>query len=468
MSPDPGGDPNGENPDGDDMAGGDSPGPPPEITREVLRTIPAIDDEETRTEVTIQKFAYSLGLKLDVPAFKLYSFYLFGPDSIPVKTALYELERRDLVRTRTSPHPRVDADVYALTDKGEEMLEEIGDASKYAEVYDNWFRNRYGQSGSWGEYDEFIYSWLTSEPNYVAVNTELLDGLRKRVAVADDFDPFFEDYLNAADPGFTNRFDGVNARFAKLAYYLAEEKKGPPDKGDGSLHDHKVRFSVRNIRDYWDDGPTDPEHKVVLIRGFAETVQHKDRIFYVKEDRLESSPSIRVEFYGEWGKPSDEILSKYSIGVLGYVTKSSGEITIKALAIIQANELPNALKSGRQASLTEFGKRSNSAAPSRAPTDDTSRPELRDERDSIIEDLGESEEEFLQDHNGEVSTEKGGDWADAIEDLVEDLTGEKLVDADKLREWVANNFDEPVDKMMKIDFLIELLRWLWRHIDVPF
>lgn len=477
-----GDDPNGENPDGDDMIGGDSPEELSETQKAILRAIAAVDDKESLTEDAIQKFCFMLGNKYGVDPFKLYSIYLRGPYSKDVKKNLCELDEMRIIESQPSQSPKVNTVAYSLTEKGENLLDEIGEDSQYREKYDL-FKRQYGASGSWEEYNKIAYRWLSSESQYVAVDSPLFDGLRKKVAFSDDFDSFFENILKTPRPGFINDFETEKAPIAKLAYYLVKRKKCPGNTKEQHI-DNSIRFSTRNILKYWDSNPTDSKNKTVLLRGYAESIQHKDRIFYLKEDRLETSPTIRIEFYGEWDIPSEKILEKHSIGVLGYVTESNEEVTIKALAIIKANELPEDLQSRKLASSTNnpegetdiatgqttlsegWDQQQTDTSPTRR-VGQVSLSQFSEKQQTTLERIEEYEEAFAEGSDEDISKEsEEKDWIDAWEEVFEDLADVELTDRERMKERlqkVADKFEGATGKMMKMDFLIELLRWIWNN-----
>lgn len=469
--------PGGEDPGGgDDSAGGDSPDD--HSNKALLRVIAAIDDKETRTETTIHKFFYTSLLKKDEAPEFLFRVNSWGPYSPELNQHLCEVEEDGLVRSRPSQHPKVDTNIYEITEKGKDLLTETTPEPNFEESYDR-FKKRYGQTGSWKEYDELIYSWISEGSNYVGIDLPLMDCLKRKSAVANDFDPLFDDFLQAGRPAFLNDIDKEKAPFAKLAYYLQRKKCESECR-----YDHRDRFSVRTLS-YSEKNLTELEDKMVLLRGYAEKVQHQDRIFYLKEGRVDSLPDIRVEFYGEWNKPSQEILENHSIGVLGYVTKSNDEITIKALAIVKANELPEKLRGeksssvvgtsptttddlARQTSLSEFEDQRESALFSTPSEGQTSLSDFRNQRDSIIENIEEAEEQFLDNHHGEVSKEKEEDGAQALEDLSEEVEDDDLVERERLKKALAkaSNKLESVDTVIRVDFLIEILRWVSKRWDV--
>lgn len=473
MSPDQGADPNGEHPNGDDTTGNERSGNFPEIQKELLRAIAAVDNKESATEDAMQKFGFLLGQRFDVDPLKQYSIYVRGVYSKDVKKALCDLQEAKLINKRPSQSRKVNTDTFALTDKGEEVLKEIGDDPRYGPAY-KFFQNRYGASGSWKKYDEMVLSLVTEESRYVAVDYPLFESQRKKAAVSDDVDSLFEFCLSDKDPGFVNRFDEEKAPIAKLGAKLVREKKVPGDKPNEKV-ENRVRFSTRYIRRQWGSHPVDSDGKYVLLCGYTEKIQDMGKIFYLKEDRIEGSPSIRIEFFGDWEKPARDILEKHSIIVLGYVTESNDEITIYALAILQAGELPTTLQgsdSEQQATLFEFENRNELNSSFTHPEGQTSLSDFRNQRNSIIENIQENEREFLDGHDGEVSREKEENFVGALGNLLKELFGtdDDLIEWKKLKRSLEEASDklEPVDTGIRIGFVIEVLKWIWKNIDLPF
>jgi len=471
--------PLGDDPNGGDDTADDSLS---ELKKDILRVISAVENEESFTEGALQKFCLILGRSHDVDPFKLYSIYLRGPYSKDVKKAGHELCEDGLVNIRPSRSRKVNTDIFELTEEGEKVLEEFGKDPGFEDAYKR-FQSRYGVSGSWKKYDGMVYSWLSKESNYVAEDYSLFTSLERKVQFSDNFDTFFENCIRASKPAFASDFETDTADLAKLAYYLAENKKCPSNSQIKQI-DHSIRFSIRNILKYWHSDPVDSENKIALLRGHIVRIQDEEKIFYLKEDRLQNSPSIRVEFYGEWDEDPRKILENYSIGVLGYVTESNGEVTIKTLAIIQAVELPESLQSTetdhsfssdldgdpddsiQQTSLTEYDNQEQTD-PSPSETDQTTLSEHRNQQQATLERLEELGDEFIANHDGEVSKEhEEAGWIDTWEEVIEDLDDIESINYEELRhrlQEISEDFDGAVGKMIKIGFLYELLRWILRN-----
>jgi hypothetical protein len=440
-------------PCGDDPNGGDDTADDSlsDTKRDLLRIID-VADEGTATELTIQKVAFQLVRDRDIDSLKPFSIYIGGVNSIKIKKTLCQMGEEGLIRTRPSASDKVDADSYCLTDKGREVLDEVGKNPEFSEVYER-FRARYGRTSNWWAHTDTICSWISNELNCVATDPDLHKALRKQACSTGEVDELIKKCLRSSRPAAVQDHDSEAADIIHLALRLIEDNKWIPAERDekeeayNQYVDNRTRFSIRNILNKAD---SNLEKRVVLLKGYADSIQLSGQKFELKEDPLSSSPSILVEFSGEWEATPGEILNKYSIGVVGYVSEKEGsDPVIRALAIIKSNPLPQKLRHSPQRDLKTINKKQRQR----------------------VGDLVKHGQDLLESTDDEVraQAEDGEEIIDKIREFLIKISPEDELD-EPIRWWLnrlKTRLRRSSDDLMRIAFWIEALKRTaeyWPHL----
>jgi len=416
---------------------------PSDTQRDLLRIIDAID-EGSATELKIQKFAFQLVRNHDTDSLKPFSIYMGGVYSIEIKKTLCEMEG-DLVDTKPSPREEVSADTYYLTDKGEKVLDNLGRSPLFSEVYEQ-FRTRYGLTSNWWIHTDTIRSWISNETHCVATDNSLHDALRRRAQHSGRVDDLIMKCARKPRPTAVLNHNDDAADIIHLALQLIKDNKWIPEQRDEKQKayeqyvDNRTRFSIRNILNESNHGEDNLEGTIVCLKGFAECIEQSGMIFDLKEDTLSTSPSITIEFFGEWDEPAEKILSQYSIGVIGHVHETEEDPVIKALAIIKSNQLPQHLRSSDKGSLEK----------------------IREEQRSRIGDLVKHREEFTEGYEGELTTETADNerTIQRIQELIVDHIPEEQLPAPvrQCLKKLIEEFRDSSDDLMRFAFWIEVMR----------
>lgn len=447
-------DPPGGNPRGDNNSDGDHPvAELQNIGEELFESddlgylfesrflaVLSVIEESARTHFTAQKFIRYLA-KREMEPFQLVSLYLGGACSREITYSLHEMTDAGLLSTQSHERDEVNADVYRLTPKAKQIVEEIDVPPELEERYRT-FRARFGRTGSWNEHDEVVYRWLTREENYIAVDKKLYEALKRKVAHSQDFDSLFEKICGADDSVVSHLAPDIQ-RIAKLALYLAKDTKEIPPKEDREIRDedylrNRRRFSIRHIKN--DFSECDIGNELVLLRGYVEECKGSHE-FYFSENRLSTAEDIRFTFYGDWLGHPDELLEQV-IGVIGYLTESDTEPVVRALGLIKWNELPSGLKN-------------------RFKTDEDAIAKQRESTEALIE----GQQEFFEshkEHDGEVKSqvEDAERLREEIQELIESLpeTEDLRKSAEWLQETTVEMFNKYSDAAMRVYVWYEILK----------
>lgn len=317
--------------------------------RNTLRAINAMGKVEVQTKANIQKFIHSLQRE---------GFSIFSPTRMYLG-GFYDFLRCDeldvlvseFLRTRESPSEDIDAKIYELAP---EYKTKIGCPKAFRRVWNNYKENHKLKSPFQDHDENQVNPLFTNPDNYVGFDRNLFEQARH-----DDLTlevEMVKDEISYNKPKKIRDTDQVYRPFVATVYHLLDEYKYIHRKSARTNKSEKFQKSRRIFSPQFAhkqlEAGKDIEGELALHTGVPgiESLSSGCKRFQLWET-LKKQHGIQVEFDGRLDIDKSN-LAESSVGVLGYFQMKSGELVLRAFAIIDIGDLPDILVEERKSGLS--------------------------------------------------------------------------------------------------------------------